>query len=325
VGQADLQRILAGIDFYTHPGIVTSIAAGDDAGVIVLTPELALIQTVDLFTPVVDDPRTYGRIAAANSLSDVYAMGGTPLTALAVLAIPAKDFPEWVPGEIMAGANEVAREANAPIVGGHSLKLPEPAFGLAVTGMVHPDKLVTADGAQPGDALVLTKPLGTGIITTAAMAEKAPAEALEAATAAMQRLNRAASEAMQKLSRVAATDVTGFGLLGHLSHILLGSGVAARLELARVPLIPGALELADEFIPGGTAMNYKYAKEFTDFGPATPQQKMLLCDAQTSGGLLVACPPDEAESYLNAVAAAGCNATIIGALTEPGEKLVTVV
>ena len=168
MGQADLQRILAKINFYTRPDIVTSIAAGDDAGVIVLTPELALIQTVDVFTPVVDDPRTYGRIAAANSLSDVYAMGGTPLTTLAVMAIPAKDFPEWVPAEILAGANEVAREADAPIVGGHSLKLPEPAFGLAVTGKVHPEKLVTADKAQPGDALVLTKPLGSGIVTTAA-------------------------------------------------------------------------------------------------------------------------------------------------------------
>jgi len=325
VGQADLQRILAKINFYTRPDIVTSIAAGDDAGVIVLTPELALIQTVDVFTPVVDDPRTYGRIAAANSLSDVYAMGGTPLTTLAVMAIPAKDFPEWVPAEILAGANEVAREADAPIVGGHSLKLPEPAFGLAVTGKVHPEKLVTADKAQPGDALVLTKPLGSGIVTTAAMSEKAPPETLEAAIAVMQQLNRAAGEAMQALSRVAATDVTGFGLLGHLSHILEASGVSARIELAQVPFIPGAAELAEDFIPGGTAMNYQYAKEFTSFGPASPPQKMLLCDAQTSGGLLVACPQAEARGYLEAVQAAGCNAAIIGSLTAPGGKLAEVV
>ena len=325
MGQANLQAILEKIDFFTKPEIVTSIANGDDAGVIRISDDLALIQTVDIFTAVVDDPRQYGRIAAANSLSDVYAMGGRPLTCLAIMAIPAKDFPEWVPSELLAGANEVAAEADAPIVGGHSLKLPEPAFGLAVTGVAHPDKIIKADAAQVGDVILLTKPLGSGIITTAGMSEKAPADVLNAAIAVMSHLNRSASEAMLTLSRAAATDVTGFGMLGHLLHILEGSQVGARIELASVPLMRGARELAADFVPGGTAMNYEYASRFTDFGSSDFAQKMLLCDAQTSGGLLIACPKDELDGLLTTMKEKSEHATVIGNITERGKHLVTIV
>ncbi len=281
---------------------------------------------MDVFTAVVDDPRQYGRIAAANSLSDVYAMGGRPVTCLAIMAIPAKDFPGWVASEMLAGANEVAEEADAPIVGGHSLKLPEPAFGLAVTGTAHPDRIIGANAAQPGDAILLTKPLGSGIITTAGMHEKAPAEVLNAAIAVMSHLNRSACEAMLKLSRAAATDVTGFGMLGHLWHILEGSQVAARIELASVPLMQGAMELATDFVPGGTAMNYEFASAFTDFGAADFAQKMLLCDAQTSGGLLITCPQNELKTFLADLQANGTPAAaVIGHITKRGEHLVNIV
>jgi len=325
VGQADLQAILEKVSFFTKPEVVTSIANGDDAGVIRISDDLALIQTVDIFTAVVDDPRQYGRIAAANSLSDVYAMGGRPLTCLAIMAIPAGDFPEWVASELLAGANEIAADADAPIVGGHSLKMPEPAFGLAVTGVAHPDKIIGANGAQPGDVILLTKPLGSGIITTAGMSEKAPAEVLDAAIGVMSRLNRSASEAMLTLSRAAATDVTGFGMLGHLLHILEGSQVAASIELASVPLMRGAKELATDFVPGGTAMNYEYASRFTDFGSANFAQKMLLCDAQTSGGLLIACPNDELDGLLAIMDEKGEHPFVIGRITDRGDPLVTIV
>ncbi len=290
-----------------------------------LSEDLVLIQTVDVFTPVVDDPREYGRIAAANSLSDVYAMGGKPFTCLAIMAVPAKDFPDWVPSEILAGANEVAAEAGAPIVGGHSLKLPEPAFGLAVTGIAHPDRIVNANTAKPGDTIVLTKPLGSGIITTAAMSDAAPPDVLRQAVEIMSRLNRAASEAMLSLSRAAATDVTGFGMLGHLWHVLGGSQVGARIELAQVPLMEGALALAEGYVPGGTVRNCEFAGAFTDFGPASPAQKMLLCDAQTSGGLLIACPPRETDAFLEQLQQRGERAAVIGSFVEPGVPLVTVV
>ncbi len=325
MGQADLQAILKEVNFFTKPEIVTSIANGDDAGVIRISDDLALIQTVDIFTAVVDDPRQYGRIAAANSLSDVYAMGGRPVTCLAIMAIPAKDFPQWVASEMLIGANEVAAIADAPIIGGHSLKLPEPAFGLAVTGIAHPDKIIGADAAQPGDAILLTKPLGSGIITTAGMNEKAPADVLDAAIAIMSHLNRSACEAMLTLSRTSATDVTGFGMLGHLLHILEASQVGARIELASVPLMKGAKELAVDFVPGGTAMNYEFASRFTDFGPADFAQKMLLCDAQTSGGLLITCPKDELDELLTTMSEKGEQPTVIGHITERGEHLVTIV
>lgn len=300
------------------------MARGDDAGVYQLSTDLALIQTVDVFTPVVDEPRDYGRIAAANSLSDVYAMGGKPITCLAILAAPAKEFPNWVMRDILIGANETAKLAGAPIIGGHSLKLPEPAFGLAVTGIAHPSRIIGAEGAQPGDVLVLTKPLGSGIITTAAKGGGAPEASLNAAIAAMSRLNRNASEAMLALSRAAATDITGYGLLGHLFHILEASNVGARISFKDIPQLPCALTLAAKFVPGGTATNFQFASAFTDFGALAHEEKMLVCDAQTSGGLLIACPPGEVSSLLGEIKARGEEAWAIGELTPKGEHVVTI-
>lgn len=300
------------------------MARGDDAGVFQLNEDLALIQTVDVFTPVVDEPRDYGRIAAANSLSDVYAMGGKPITCLAIMAAPAKEFPNWVMRDILAGANDIAKYANAPIIGGHTLKLPEPAFGLAVTGIARPSQIIGTEGAQPCDILVLTKPLGSGIITTAAKSGGAPAESLSEAIAVMSHLNRNASEAMLTLSRAAATDVTGYGLLGHLFHILEASQVGARISFKDIPKLPGALELAAKFVPGGTAANFKFASSFADFGAISFEAKMLVCDAQTSGGLLIACPHGELSQLLGEITKRGEEAWVIGELTKKGTPLVTI-
>jgi selenide,water dikinase len=313
------------VGFFTTPEVSTSIARGDDAGVYRLRDDLALIQTVDVFTPVVDEPRDYGRIAAANSLSDVYAMGGKPITCLAILAAPAKEFPNWVMRDILSGANEIAKLANAPIIGGHSLKLPEPAFGLAVTVIAHPSCIIGTEGAQPGDKLVLTKPLGSGIITTAAKNGEAPDDALEAAIEIMSHLNRNASEAMLKLTRAAATDVTGYGLLGHLWHILEASGVGARINYKAVPVLPGALKLAAKHVPGGTAMNYQFASAFTNFGALAHEEKMLICDAQTSGGLLIACAPGELPKLLGEISERGEQAWVVGEITARSETAVTIV
>lgn len=304
---------------------MSSIANGDDAGVIRVSDELALIQTVDVFTPVVDDPADYGRIAAANAFSDCYAMGGKPLTALSVLVVPLKGLPEGIASGILQGASEVCREAGAPLIGGHTLKLPETAFGLAVTGMVHPQQVITSKDAQPGDALVLTKPIGTGIITTAAMRDTCPEDVLAEAVAVMKVLNRGAAEAAAKLSRTAATDVTGFGLLGHLFTILTSSNVSARIDLDAVPFIAGALELSENNAPGGTVENYGFAKRFSNIDDLSIAQKFLLCDAQTSGGLLITCPQDELESFLADLKANGTPVSaVIGEIVEQGERLLKI-
>jgi len=314
------------VSFYNTEAVLTSIANGDDAGVVRLSDELALIQTVDVFTPVVDDPMDYGRIAAANSFSDCYAMGGKPVTALSVLVVALKGLPEGIAAGILQGANEVCQEAGAPLIGGHTLKLPETAFGLAVTGTVHPDKLITSDRAQPGDALILTKPIGTGIITTAAMRDTCPPEVLAQAVAVMKVLNRGASEAAAKLSRVAATDVTGFGLLGHLHTVLTSSNVSARINLDAVPFIEGALELAENNAPGGTVENYGFAKGFSNIDDLDIPHKFMLCDAQTSGGLLITCPPHEVDSFLAELNANGTPAqAVIGEIVEQREPLVEIV
>ena len=314
------------MSFYNTDAVMTSIANGDDAGVFRVSDELALIQTVDVFTPVVDDPLDYGRIAAANSFSDCYAMGGKPLTALSVLVLPPRGLPEGVAAGILQGANEVCAEAGAPLIGGHTLKLPEPAFGLAVTGVVHPDRLITSNNARPGDALVLTKPIGTGIITTAAMRDTCPPEVLARAVGVMKVLNRGAAEAAAKLSRVSATDVTGFGLLGHLHTILVNSGVGARLYADAVPFIEGALELAEHNAPGGTVENYGFAKGFSNIEDLPTARKLLLCDAQTSGGLLIACPPEELASFLADLKASATPASaVIGEIVPRGERLVEIV
>ena len=279
----------------------------DDAAVYRLTPDLALVQTVDYITPLVDDPYQYGQIAAANAISDVYAMGGQPLLALNIVAFPTDALPMEVLGEILGGGVDKAREAGVRIIGGHSIDDREPKYGLAVTGLVHPDRILRNATAQPGDRLVLTKPLGMGIVSTAIKRDLAPAALIERAVAIMTTLNKNAAAGALEVGVDACTDVTGFGLLGHLHEITAGSGVGAEISLHRVPIIAEVVDLASQgVVPGGTKRNLAFAEEFVTFAAAIdPVQRLLLADAQTSGGLLLAVPPERADALLHALHAHG--------------------
>lgn len=266
----------------------------DDAAAVRVRDDLAIVQSVDLFTPLVDDPRDFGRIAAANALSDLYAMGAEPLFSLAVAGVPSGLDPEIVTA-ILAGGAEVAALAGAPVLGGHTITDPEPKYGLAVTGTARPDGLWRNAGARPGDVLVLSKPLGTGVVANALRHDAAPDDVLAAAVTSMTTLNRDAAAALRAVGGPsAATDVTGFGLVGHLREIAAASGVEAHIELRRLPLLPGAYALAAEgHVPGGSARNRRAADAYAVFAPdADPLLAALACDAQTSGGLLAALPPD---------------------------------
>jgi selenide,water dikinase len=279
------------------PRLLVGSATADDAAVFQISEDVALIQTIDFFTPIVDDPYDFGRIAAANALSDVYAMGGTPLTALNVVAFPLERLGGDVLREILRGGADVVHAAGAAIVGGHSIDDPEPKYGLAVTGTVRPADVIANAGARPGDALVLTKPLGVGAVTTARKRGTANDALLAAAVAVMVELNAKASAAARAAKAHAMTDVTGFGLLGHLHSMARESGVAAEIEAAAVPAIPGVLELLEdaEAVSGGSRRNAEYADGFADFAASVPDaRRRLVCDATTSGGLLVAAPADRA-------------------------------
>lgn len=274
--------------------VVVGIDTADDAAVYRFDETTGIVATVDVFTPIVDSPRDFGRIAASNSLSDVYAMGGTPLFALSVVGFPIKELPIEDLGAILEGAASVCAEAGIGIVGGHSIDDPEPKFGLCVIGRVALDSITANDGARAGDKLLLTKPLGTGIITTGIKREKASPEVVAGAIATMTALNRAACEAMVAAGVGGATDVTGFGLLGHLHEMIHGSGVSAQIDAGAVPILPGARELADEgVVPGGTRRNLEYFGRWIDFDGAVGEtDRLLLADAQTSGGLLIAVSED---------------------------------
>ena len=263
-----------------------------------------------------DDPYDFGASAAANALSDIYAMGAKPLTALNLVAFP-KDGPLEVLGEIMRGGALKAREAGVVVIGGHSIDDKEPKYGMAVTGVVHPKKLALKSGARTGDALVLTKPLGTGIISSAIKAGKAPHAMIETATANMKSLNKAASEAMVEVGVTGATDITGFGLLGHLHEMLHLSCVCGRLKVSAVPFIPGVRELAKSSIPGGTRENLRYVNDKVVWGEGiTEDDKLMLADAQTSGGLLIAVSPDKLDLLLTGLAARGVQTrAVIGVVT----------
>ena len=278
---------------------------GDDAGVFRLSDEFSLVQTVDFFTPVVDDPADFGRIAAANALSDVYAMGGRPLTALSIAAFPEKDFPaEWARA-IVAGGFEKLAEAGCALLGGHSVRDPEIKFGYAITGLVDPRLMLTNAGARPDDALILTKPLGTGVIATALKAGQASPAAVQAATASMCTLNREASERALARGAHAATDITGFGLAGHGIAIARESRVTLEFEAASLPLLPDARELALRFQPAGLKSNRREFEVHTVYRSAPDEAlRALLFDPQTSGGLLIALPEQEAERLLAELPAA---------------------
>lgn len=294
------------------------IETSDDAGVYRIAPDIGLVQTVDFFTPVVDDPRDWGRIAAVNALSDIYAMGGSPLTALQMIGWPRHVLPFEMAAEVIEGGAEVMAEAGCTIVGGHSIDDSEPKYGFAVSGLVSlPDGVVTNRGARPGDRLVLTKPLGTGIISTAIKREGCPPEVAAEAVTVMCALNRAASRAMTGVGVDAATDVTGFGLLGHLGEILAGSGgLGARIDVGAVPVIGGAWELLDAgFYPGGSVRNLEAVRSSIR-GVADERMLRMLSDAQTSGGLLMAVAPDRLERLVAALTAGEVSAAVVGEVVE---------
>lgn len=277
----------------------------DDAGVYQISDDTAIVQTADFFTPIVDIPYDFGAIAAANALSDVYAMGARPLTALNLVAFP-KNGPIEILNEILRGGADKIQEAGASIIGGHSIDDQEPKYGMAVMGIVHPDRIIRKGGAKAGDLLVLTKPLGIGIISTAIKTNKAPHEVIAAATQSMKTLNKSASEAMIEVGISGATDITGFGLLGHLHEMLHQSNTGARLQFHAIPFIPGTKELASCCIPGGTRGNLKHLNDCVLWNEAiTEQEKYMLADAQTSGGLLIAVPSERLESLLRALSERG--------------------
>lgn len=296
-----------------HDDLLVGFDTSDDAAVYRLTDDLAVVQTIDFFPPIVDDAYDFGAIAAVNALSDVYAMGGTPLLALNIVCFP-EDLPKEVLGRMLLGGMDVAKEAGIVIAGGHTVKDREPKYGLSVTGIVRPDSIVTNAAAAVGDNLVLTKPLGTGIITTAAKAGVTDDATLAGAVETMRQLNRAGAEVMAEAGVKSATDVTGFGLMGHLLGMLRASGTAAMLRFSDVPLLPGVLELADRgVVPGGTRNNLDAFDAEVAWGPdITDEQKLILCDAQTSGGLLIAVPSASTQSVLDGLTQRGVTGAVIG-------------
>jgi selenide, water dikinase len=307
LGAADLEAVLASLDGTVDPAVLVGPRTADDAGVYRVRDDLALVQTVDFFTPIVDDPYDFGRIAATNALSDVYAMGGEPLTALNLVAFSLEELGADVLREILRGGADVVREAGAVIVGGHSIDDREPKYGLAVTGAVHPDEVLSNAGGVAGDALVLTKPLGAGAISTAAKHGRAGSEEVAAAVSVMTVLNRDAAAAARAAGAHAMTDVTGFGLLGHLHELARASGVAAEVEAGTVPAIDGALELLDDerSVSGGARRNAEHASTFASIEDAVPAPlRRLATDPMTSGGLLVALPPERADQVPGAVVGA---------------------
>ena len=272
----------------THPDLVVGISGADDAGVMRMADGTAIVQTVDFFTPIVDDPYDWGRITAANALSDLYAMGADPLSALQMVGWPRDDLPMDLLARVIEGGADVMADAGCVIVGGHSIDDKEPKYGFAVTGTAPIDELMTNEAAKPGDAIYLTKPLGTGVITTAIKRGTADDATRDTAVETMATLNRAAAAAARRVGVTAATDVTGFGLIGHLAEVVRGSGVSARLKVDAIPLLPGAREAAEAgIVPGGTKRNMRASASMLDRGTASDTDVVLLNDAQTSGGLLV--------------------------------------
>jgi len=305
---------------------VVGASTADDAGVFLLSDEIALIQTVDFFTPIVNDPYLFGQIAAANALSDVYAMGGRPLIALNICCFPVKDHPHRLFNDILRGGADKVHQAGAVVAGGHSVEDPELKFGLAVTGVCHPDKLVTNAGLKPGQRLILTKPLGTGIIATALKAGLASAQAVAAAVAQMVALNAPAAEVMAACGVTGATDITGFGLLGHGLELAAASGVALEIQAAAVPILPQAREMAATgMVPLGSHANRDFCNHaISHQGEPDPLIVDLLADAQTSGGILMGVDPDQAGRAMDRLAAGGAQAAVIGQVTEgpPGTLLI---
>lgn len=321
MGPGDLSRALAALPSKSDPRLLVGRETFDDAGVFKVSDDFALVQTVDFFAPIVDDPFDFGQIAAANALSDVYAMGGQPLTALNIVAFPTADLPLEVLTEILRGGQEKVHEAGALIVGGHTVIDTELKYGLAVTGRAHPDFLLTNAGARPGDQLVLTKPIGNGILATAAKRGQLSAEAERPMLDAMKTLNGAASRAALAVGARCATDITGFGLLGHLSHIARASNVTVRLRLDAIPLLAGVREAVRAgAVTDGSKRNGEYLKALVRWDAGGDEDRAILTDPQTSGGLVVCVPHSKTRDYLSRVS----GAVVIGEVIERGDIAIEV-
>jgi selenide,water dikinase len=320
MGPGDLARALAPLPHRADPRLLVGRETFDDAGIFVLSDDLALVQTVDFFAPIVDDPYTFGRIAAANALSDVYAMGGEPLTALNIVGFPTGAAPLEVLTEILRGGQDAVHEAGAVIAGGHSIIDEEIKYGLSVTGRADPRRLLTNAAAKPGDRLVLTKPLGTGLLSTAAKSGAVREDEYRAMIASMSALNRDASRAALAVGATCATDITGFGLLGHASHIARASNVSLEIRVATVPVLPGARDAWRQGArTGGAERNVRYLEPLVDWGSASDEDRALLVVPQTSGGLLVALPAAAARDYIPRVS----GAVEIGTVTARGTHAIT--
>jgi selenide,water dikinase len=328
IGPADLSEVIKKLPpALPNPNLLVGIDTSDDAGVYKLSEELALVQTVDFFTPIVDDPYSFGQVAAANAISDIYAMGGRPLTALNIVAFPIRTLDKDVLADILRGAGDKMKEAGITLVGGHSIDDNEPKFGLAVTGLVHPQKIRTNAGAIPGDKLILTKPIGVGILTTSIKKDRLNEHEIERVTQVMATLNKMAAETMEPFEVHACTDVTGFGLIGHSLEMAKGSGVGIRLIANDVPLLPRVRELAEEgFVPGGTKNNFAHVQNSVTF-PDTLDQigQWILCDAVTSGGLLISVAGDQADELLDKLKLGGVEASMIGEITEEHSGRIVVI
>jgi selenide, water dikinase len=313
-----LAQVLRHLPTSTDPNLIVGFSTADDAGVYRLSNDLALVQTVDFFTPIVDDPYDFGRIAAANSLSDVYAMGARPITALNVVTFPVETLALDYLARILEGGASVAALAGVAVLGGHTVKDIEPKYGMAVTGTVHPDKIVTNAGARPGDILLLTKPLGTGILSTALKRQLIDAARIAPVVEWMAALNAHAGHTMVEAGAHAATDITGYGLLGHGGEMARASGVRLRFDANAIPLHDGVLELIERgVVPGGTMDNVREHGAYTTFEGAIPEaQRIVLSDAQTSGGLLIAIAPERVRDLRRLLAAGAALDAVVGRVEE---------
>lgn len=316
VGAGVLSQLLEGIRTFDDPNLLVGFDRSDDASVYRVSDDLALVQTVDFFPPIADDPYTFGQIAATNALSDVYAMGGEPKLALNIMCVP-ENMPQESVHEILRGGYDKAYEAGAIITGGHSILDDEPKYGLAVTGFVHPEKYITNSGAKPGDVLLYTKPLGIGILTTAGKAEMLSEEGWKAALRYMTTLNKAARDVMVRYRVHACTDVTGFGMLGHLCEMTQGSGVEAELWINGIDMLAEAVELARMgILPAGMYRNRSFAEAVVDPGETELARQDVLYDPQTSGGLLMAVHPEDAEAMFEELRATVPSAQRVGTISE---------
>ncbi len=322
INQNDLKIVLAGLPKTDDPRVLVSADTCDDAGVFKVSDDLALVQSVDIFTPSVDDPYTFGQIAAANSVSDIYAMGGTPLTALSIIGFPIETMSHRIMNQILRGGVDKMEEAGVSIVGGHSIKDNEIKFGFAVTGTIHPEKIITNDKAQPGDILVLTKPLGTGVIGFANQIGKASAESLNTISRSMAELNKIPAEVMVDMGVKTATDVTGFGLLGHLSEIAAQSRVTVEIFVDRVPFFDGVFDyIRQGMISGAIERNKEFASLYvTTSSGVSEERETVLYDPQTSGGLLIAINPNDAKELIERLKKKGIDfTTVIGKVVSKSE------